>query len=133
MNNCLFLISFAAGLLTSARAADWPAWRGKLGDGTINDKKAPVAWELPKDLVWKTPIPGKGHASPIIVGNRIYQVTAIEEKAERLLLCIDRATGKELWRKVVLKSPLERVHRLNSRASSTPTSDGERIYLSFLE
>ncbi len=128
---CFALI--LAGWVQLAWASDWPAWRGKLGDGTIHDKKAPVAWKLPDNLVWKTPIPGKGHASPIIVGNRIYQITAIEEKAERLLLCIDRATGKELWRKVVLKSPLERVHRLNSRASSTPTSDGERIYLSFLD
>ncbi|MFP6901181.1 MAG: PQQ-binding-like beta-propeller repeat protein, partial [Opitutales bacterium] len=97
---CSALVLF--GWAQFALAEDWPAWRGARGDGTINDPKAPIAWKLPDNLVWKTPIPGKGHASPIIVGNRIYQVTAIDEKEERLLLCIDRASGKVLWQKVVL-------------------------------
>ena len=117
----------------SVCAEDWPAWRGAWGDGTVSDPKAPVDWKLPENLVWKTPITGKGHASPIIIGDQIYVVTVIEETQTRELLCLDRESGKELWRKVVLKSPLERVHRLNSRASSTPTSDGDRIYLSFLD
>ena len=126
--------AFAANGFTShACAEDWPAWRGALGDGTVSDPKAPVEWKLPENLVWKTPIKGKGHASPIIIGDRIYVVAVIEETETRELLCLDRKSGKELWRKVVLKSSLERVHRLNSRASSTPTSDGERIYLSFLD
>ena len=122
-----------SALTFSAYGEDWPAWRGKLGDGTINDTNAPVDWKLPEDLAWKTPISGKGHASPIIIGERIYLVAVIEETETRELLCLDRKSGKELWRKVVLKSPLERVHRLNSRASSTPSCDGERIYLSFLD
>ena len=126
--------AFAANGFTShAYAEDWPAWRGALGDGTVSDPKAPVDWKLPENLVWKTPIKGKGHASPIIIGDRIYVVAVIEETETRELLCLDRKSGKELWRKVVLESTLERVHRLNSRASSTPTSDGERIYLSFLD
>ncbi|MBT5908732.1 MAG: serine/threonine protein kinase, partial [Opitutae bacterium] len=103
-----------SALTFSAYGEDWPAWRGKLGDGTINDTNAPVDWKLPEDLAWKTPIPGKGHASPIIIGERIYLVAVIEETETRELLCLDRKSGKELWRKVVLKSPLERVHRLNS-------------------
>ena len=126
--------AFAANGFTShAYAEDWPAWRGALGDGTVSDPDAPIGWKLPKNQVWKTPIPGKGHASPIIIGDRIYVVAVIEETETRELLCLERKSGKELWRKVVLKSPLERVHRLNSRASSTPSCDGERIYLSFLD
>ena len=92
-----------------------------------------MKWSLPENLVWKVPVPGKGHASPIILGDRVYLVTAMEEEQTRDLICLDRATGKKLWSKVVLKSPFEGVHRLNSRASSTPSSDGERIYLSFLD
>ena len=126
--------AFAANGFTShVYAEDWPAWRGALGDGTVSDPDAPIGWKLPENLVWKTPIKGKGHASPIIIGDRIYVVAVIEETETRELLCLDRKSGKELWRKVVLKSSLERVHRLNSRASSTPTSDGEHIYLSFLD
>jgi hypothetical protein len=121
------------GSRPSVLAEDWPAWRGALGDGTVNDPDAPVEWKLPENLVWKTSLPGKGHASPIILGDRIYLVTAMEEEQTRVLICLDRATGKKLWSKVVLRSPFEGVHRLNSRASSTPSSDGERIYLSFLD
>lgn len=136
MNKFLFLASLLCALggsLSIAWAEDWPAWRGILGDGTINEPDAPVKWSLPENLVWKVPVPGKGHASPIILGDRIYLVTAMEEEQTRDLICLDRATGKRLWSKVVLKSPFEGVHRLNSRASSTPSSDGERIYLSFLD
>ena len=136
MKTFLFLAGsvFAiVGSMPSVLAEDWPAWRGALGDGTVNDPAAPVKWSLPDNLAWKIPLPGKGHASPIILGDRVYLVTAMEEEQTRDLICLDRATGKKLWSKVVLKSPFEGVHRLNSRASSTPSSDGERIYLSFLD
>ena len=115
------------GSIPTSLAEDWPAWRGVLGDGTVNDSKAPVKWRLAENLVWKVPVPGKGHASPIILGDRVYLVTAMGEEQTRDLICLDRATGKKLWSKVELRSPFEGVHRLNSRASSTPSSDGERI------
>ena len=57
----------------------------------------------------------------------------MEEEQERRLLCIDRIQGNVLWQKLVVKSPLERVHRLNSRASSTPATDGKLVYVSFLD
>ena len=117
----------------STYGEDWPAWRGKLGDGTINDTICSSRLEAAGRSGMENTNPGKGHASPIIIGERIYLVAVMEETETRELLCLDRKSGKELWRKVVLKSPLERVHRLNSRASSTPSCDGERIYLSFLD
>ena len=74
-----------------------------------------------------------GHASPVIWEDRIFLVSADEESQARSLMCLDRISGEIKWSKGVLKSPLEDIHRLNSRASSTPVTDGERIFVSFLD
>jgi outer membrane protein assembly factor BamB len=137
MNRSLFtnfvaLILFASILPTPA-AENWPQWRGPRGDGTSLDKNLPIQFTLPENLVWKTLLPGLGHASPIIWNDRIFTVSALNKDfGERLLLCLDRASGKILWEKAVLSTPFEEIHKLNSRASSTPATDGERVYVSFL-
>ena len=125
----LLLACFTTPLL----ADNWPGWRGPSGDGICPDKKAPLSWTLEKDLKWKTEIPGIGHASPIIWNDAIFLVSADEESGERLLLKLDRKTGKSLWQQTVLKSPIEKIHRKNSRASSTPATDGKLVYVSFLD
>ncbi|MEZ5302171.1 MAG: PQQ-binding-like beta-propeller repeat protein [Verrucomicrobiales bacterium] len=117
-----------------AAEANWPAWRGPRGDGTSLDPHVPVKFDAEKDAAWKTPIPGKGHASPIIWGDRLFLVTALEDpEGVRALLCLDRKSGEILWQREVLAAPLEKIHRLNSYASSTPATDGERVYVSFLD
>lgn len=127
----LFLSTFGSSL--AAAVENWPCWRGPRGDGTANDPELPTGFALDKDLRWKTEIPGKGHSSPIVWDDRIYLTTALPETEERALLCLERATGKVLWQKAMLKSPLEGLHRLNSHSSGTPTTDGKRIYLTFLD
>ena len=117
----------------AALAENWPAWRGPRGDGTSNEKNVPVKWSDTQNIAWKTPIPGKGHASPIVWERHIFVVTAIKEKKQRILLCLDRNDGKILWQRVVLEAPLERINRLNSYASSTPATDGKKVYISFLD
>ena len=126
----------AAVLVLAAQpvwAEDWPGWRGPRGDGSSLEKDVPVRWSATENIAWKTPIPGKGHASPIIWRDRIFIVTAIEEARQRVLMCLDRDSGKVLWDRVVLEAPLGRLHKLNSHASSTPATDGERVYVSFLD
>jgi len=123
----MFLLSDAA------LAENWPGWRGLRGDGTSHEKNVPVKWSDTQNIVWKTPIPGKGHASPIVWGSHIFVVTAGKEQKQRILLCLDRKDGKIIWQRVVLEAPLERINRLNSYASSTPATDGERVYVSFLD
>jgi len=114
-------------------AENWPGWRGPRGDGTSLEKNVPIRWSGTQNIVWKVPIPGKGHASPIVWGRHIFVVTAIKEKKQRILLCLDRKDGKILWQRVVLEAPLERINSLNSYASSTPATDGQRVYISFLD
>jgi hypothetical protein len=65
--------------------------------------------------------------------NRVFVTTAIKDKGSRRLLCLDRDTGKILWDREVLNAAPERIHSLNSYASSTPITDGEKVYVSFLD
>src|SRR5688572_20918784 len=92
--------------LGAALAGDWPAWRGPRGDG-IAEGKAPLKWSATENVAWKAEVPGVGHSSPVVVGGRVLLTTYLAKGDERVLLCYDRATGKELWRTVVLSSPAE--------------------------
>jgi outer membrane protein assembly factor BamB len=116
-------------------AENWPGWRGPRGDGSSQEKQVPVRWnaEAGEGLVWKTAIPGDGHSSPIVHGQRVFISTALFDTQDRVLLCLNRNSGKELWRRTVITAPLERKHRENSYASSTPSTDGERVFVTFLD
>jgi len=127
------VISLVIALSGVVLAENWPGWRGPRGDGTSLEKNVPIRWSATQNIVWKVPIPGKGHASPIVWGRYIFVVTAIKEKKQRILLCLDRKDGKILWQRVVLEAPSERINSLNSYASSTPATDGQRVYISFLD
>jgi outer membrane protein assembly factor BamB len=125
---CLFL--FTAG---RARGENWPGWRGPRGDGTSLETNIPVHWNVDSNVLWKVSVPGTGHASPIVYGDRIFTVSALIDTQERVLLCWNRRNGNLLWQKTVLTSPLEKKHNLNSHASSTPATDGALVYVAFLD
>jgi outer membrane protein assembly factor BamB len=115
------------------RAEDWPAWRGPRGDGSSLETGIPVKWSATDNIAWKTAIPGTGYSSPIVHGNRVFLTSCIEEERQRMLICFDRKKGEILWQKVVLKAPLEIKHKLNSFASSTPATDGKRVWVTFYD
>jgi outer membrane protein assembly factor BamB len=138
MPNLSRLLVFVAMIVAPihwALSENWPQWRGPRGDGTSKDPAVPVRWdaETGENVVWKVELPGKGHSSPIVWEDRIFVTTCVEEDQQRALICLDTQTGRQLWRKDVLKSPLETVHKLNSHASGTPATDGELIYVPFLQ
>jgi outer membrane protein assembly factor BamB len=124
---------FLAGIVSEATAENWPGWRGPRGDGTSAEKGVPVHWSDSSNVVWKVELPGVGHASPVVWGDRLFTVTALPGSEERVLLCLDRQTGTILWRRTVLTAPLEAKHSLNSHASSTPVTDGKMVYVAFLD
>jgi outer membrane protein assembly factor BamB len=130
---CLGLIVLLMTLPASAE--DWPGWRGPRGDGTSLETNTPLHWNgtTGENIAWKTPIPGVGHASPIVWRDRVFVATCLEDSEARVLMALDRDTGKPLWQQAVLEAPLEKRHKLNSRASGTPVTDGTLIYTSFLE
>ena len=120
-------------LPNGANAENWPAWRGPRGDGTSQERDIPTRWTADENIAWKAAVPGVGHASPIVWQDQVFIVSCLEETQERILLSFDRVGGKLLWQQVVLRSPLEDKHQLNSFASSTPATDGRLVYVTFLD
>jgi outer membrane protein assembly factor BamB len=123
-------------LLTSCLyAEDWPGWRGPRRDGTTLDSGFSLEWSKSKNIGWKVPISGRGHSSPIIWKDRIFLTSCLEETAkknepqDRVLICLDRATGKTIWQRTIIKAKLEQIHKLNSYSSSTPVTDGKHIFV----
>jgi outer membrane protein assembly factor BamB len=112
-------------------AADWPAFRGPNGDGVVADPGVPKTWSATENVVWKVPVPGIGHSSPIVSNGRVFLTTFLPEGGERVLLCLDRKDGKELWRKTVLSAPPEKMHKNNTPASATPAADGAHVFVTF--
>ena len=116
---------------STSSESDWPMWRGPRGDGVSLEADAPLRWSSDQNVVWKTRIPGTGYSSPIIHGDVIFVTSADLETQERTLYCIGREQGDIRWKRVVAEAPIERMHRLNSPASGTPATDGERVYVAF--
>ncbi len=110
-------------------AANWPRFRGPNGTGVADDKDVPVTFSDTENVLWKTAIPGAGNSSPIVWKDRIFLETAPDENT-RALVCLDTANGKVLWSKTV-KGSHAKIHKKNSLASSTPATDGERVYAAF--
>jgi outer membrane protein assembly factor BamB len=117
----------------SAFATDWPQWRGPDVNNHASASAKPVTkWSADKNVRWKTAIPGRGHSTPIVVGDRLYLTTANRDKATQSLSALDRASGKILWNKVVHQGgfPSE-LHKENSAASASAQWDGTNILVVF--
>jgi outer membrane protein assembly factor BamB len=120
------------------RAEDWPRFRGPRGDGTSAESDLPLKWGPKDNIAWKVALPGMGASSPIVVGDRIF-VTCFSGKVAKELvrhvLCFDRKGGKLLW-KNSYAAPLpenDYIKQLTQHgfATSTPVSDGTRVYVHF--
>ena len=126
----ILIIGILLFLSNFARAENWPGWRGPRGDGTSIEQDVPTNWD-PVGALWKTELPGKGHASPIVWDDRVFTVTGMTDTKQRILLCLDRNSGNILWQQAVVMGPLEKLHKENSHASGTPATDGRRVYVTF--
>jgi outer membrane protein assembly factor BamB len=110
---------------------DWPWWRGPTLDG-VAAGAAPTAWGPTENIAWRTVVPGRGHSSPAVRGDRVFLTTADEEARTQSLLAFDRATGARLWQTVAHTGPLPRKNPKNSHASATPACDADRVYVAFV-
>jgi outer membrane protein assembly factor BamB len=154
----ILLVAVSAGL--AGAQTNWPQWRGNNGSGISSETSLPTEWNETRNIRWKTPIPGRGHSSPIVFGSRIFLTTSIEgpvvpgaqavrhiHKGQEYLhpdsvgadhsytlklLCLSLDSGKVLWDKTVYEGTVyDNRHRKNTYASATPATDGQFIYLSF--
>ncbi|HXT57541.1 MAG TPA: PQQ-binding-like beta-propeller repeat protein [Pirellulales bacterium] len=113
---------------------DWPWWRGPTRDGVADaGQRPPLSWSETENVVWKAKIPGRGHASPTVVGGRVFLPTADEQAEVQSVLCYDRNSGRPLWKTDLHAGPLDRRgHKKSSLASATIACDGQRLFVNFL-
>jgi outer membrane protein assembly factor BamB len=141
-----------------ARAAaplNWPSLRGPDGSGVADGQHPPLTWDVKAgtNVRWKTPIPGLGHSSPVVWGDRVFVTTAVTgdpdpkvrtgnygdvgsvndtSKHTWQVLCLDRATGKILWTRTAFEGvPKIKRHLKGSQANCTPATDGKRVVACF--
>jgi outer membrane protein assembly factor BamB len=111
---------------------DWPWWRGYRHDGTAPDgQKPPLTWSNDQNVLWKTPVPGRGYGSAAVSGDRIYLAACDEGPGSQSLLCFDRGSGKVVWQTEVHASGAMRKNAKSTGASTTPACDGERVFITF--
>jgi len=128
----LLLLSLALSGATLA-ADDWPAFRGPTGQGHSAERGLPLEWSESKNIVWKTPITGRGWSSPVVAGGRVWVTTATRERGASLrLLAFDVASGHEVVNVEVFRiGSADLLNIKNSHASPTPIVDGDRVYVHF--
>lgn len=124
------LVSFTSILC----AEDWRVWRGPtLGNHAPASaaESIPVTWSKSENVLWRSPVPGKGHATPIVVDKNIFVVTHEEATKTISLLTYNLDDGKQLSRVVLHEdvTPPEYLHKKNTCASSTPACDGNAVYV----
>lgn len=117
--------------VAAAARGDWPAWRGPNHNGIAEGKAPPTEWSDRKNVVWKTPVPGRGHSSPTVFGNQIFLATANESDQTQSVVCFDRDTGKPQWQTVVGRGGFPKIHNKNTHATQTVACDGERLFITF--
>lgn len=112
--------------------ANWSSWRGPGGQGYSDDARVPLRWSESENLLWKTPLPGRGNSSPIVWGNRIFLTASSPDGNERHLVCVQASDGKVLWQRLASKDvPAGKTHAWNGHASASCATDGERVYAFF--
>jgi outer membrane protein assembly factor BamB len=141
-------------------ASNWSQWRGPEGTGVSNETKAPSEWNNDKNIKWRAAIPGRGHSSPIVWGDKVFVTTDLEgeevpgakavqhvlegqvfvhpdsiganRKHTFKVLCFARDSGKLLWEQVAYQgSVYDDRHRKGSYAAPTPATDGAHVYAWF--
>jgi len=117
-------------------AADsWPCWRGPNGDNHAPETTdAPIRWNLEAgtNIVWKTPLPGRGHSSPVVIEDGIFLTTSEQANQTQSLLKLDRESGRLIDQWILHRGTLPpRIQSSNSHASPTASFDGENLLVSF--
>lgn len=125
----LFLVALALGASAAARA-QWPGWRGD-GSGLSAERQLPLSWGPVQNVRWKAAVEGEGSSSPIVWGETVLLTAALDDGTRRLLLCLDRQTGRIRWQREVCDENPEVASALTGHAASTPVTDGRRIVAAF--
>ncbi len=121
------VLTLVVCLFSHASAQEWTRFRGPNGQGHSPAKNIPVKWTQ-KDYLWTADLPGTGHSSPVIWGDKLFITCCDQKQARASLLALCTADGKTLWKKDY-QLPDSRMNALNSYAASTPAVDKDRIFV----
>lgn len=147
----------AAGDFDNEKAANWHQWRGPDATGVAPAGDPPLEWSEVQNVKWKFGIPGHGKSTPIIWGDKVFLITAVDtgevvegttpaaDQPDRpfgikfpttrfrfVVICLNRDTGQVIWERTAVEElPHEGHHGDNSHASASPTTDGQSLYVSF--
>ena len=91
-------IGLLLALSSGVSAQDWPHWRGPNYDGSTEATGLPIAFDKEKNVKWRVDMPGIGAGTPIVLGDRVFVTSIDDEKDKLVAMCLDRKTGKTLWR-----------------------------------
>ena len=139
---------------TANLASSWSQWRGPLANGSSPHANPPVKWSEKDNIRWKIPLPGKGHSSPIVLGDHVYVLAAapvgeaqppvhdsapgvhdsvpVTHRHQYMVLAIARKDGRTIWKTVVREEfPHEGGHNTGSPISNSPVTDGQFLYAFF--
>lgn len=112
---------------------DWPWWRGPHRNATQPDMNVPTEFNDQQNVRWKADVPGRGHADPTIVGDRIFLSTAEQQPESQSVVCFDRQSGDLLWQQTLHQGGFERnMHAKSTQASNTVACDGQRLFVCLL-
>jgi outer membrane protein assembly factor BamB len=115
----------------SARADDWPAWRGPQGTGVAPAQELPDHWGDKDHVRWRRPLPDRGNSTPIVWGDRVFLTQATDKDDRRTLMCFDRADGRVLWQSGVSYPDGEPTNAQNPYCAGSPVTDGQRVIAYF--
>ena len=155
ISSYLLLIVLIGGSALSARAQNWPSFRGANASGVADGKPTATSWDATKgtNILWKAPIPGLAHASPVVWGDKVFVTTAVSSKGGEYfrhglygdvdmdkdtsphtwhVYAIDKRTGKIVWDRIAHQGvPRIKRHIKSTHASSTPATDGKYVVAFF--
>lgn len=128
--NCLICtVGLQSIASSSTPAQEWTRFRGPNGIGLSPATSLPAKW-TEADYHWRAALPGQGHSSPVLWGDKIFLMSADAATATRFVLCLSAADGRELWRRQY-ESETHRIHPRNTYGSCTPAVDAERVYVAW--
>ena len=106
--------------------SDWAWWRGPSHDGVAAPgQKPPLRWSETENVIWKAPVPGRGHGSPVVVGDQVFLATCDEDTEVQAVICYDRKSGAQVWKTDVHHGHITKGENAKgSQASATVACDG---------
>jgi outer membrane protein assembly factor BamB len=119
----------ASVLAVTARAENWPNWRGPAHNGSSPEKNLPVTFSKTEGVKWVAQMPGSSAATPVIWGDRVFLTTADTSSGKQAALCLDRRTGAQLWRADIGEFTTD--GQYSNSCSPSPVTDGKLVVFFF--